>query len=108
MRPPDGELDRVAQSMFPWGRRKELQSIARHRAIVPGAFDLILERAMFLHRRQRELEIAVAHLALFQCAAPEFALLRRSTRNDSTTGRVIFPSRKSSPTPLPSFSEEPP
>ena len=77
MRPADGELDRVAQRMFPGRRSEQFERVARHRAIVAGALNGVFERAMLLHRRQRELKIAVNHLALFQRAAPEFALLRR-------------------------------
>src|SRR5580693_8493015 len=41
-----------------------------------GELDRVFERAMLLHRRQRELEVAVDHLAFFQCPAPEFTLFR--------------------------------
>src|ERR1700734_987823 len=43
---------------------------------MPGPLDRGFERAMLLHRRQREFEIAVGALALFQGPAPEFALFR--------------------------------
>src|ERR1700727_1126220 len=76
MRPADRELDRIAQSPFPRRRREQFEGVARHRAIVPCALDRVFERAMLLHGRERKLEIVVADLALFQCAPPEFALLR--------------------------------
>src|SRR6202161_1101334 len=76
VRPADGELDRVAQSVFPRRRGEQFEGVAGHRAIVTGAFDGVFESAMLPHRRQSELEIAVDDIALFQCPAPEFALLR--------------------------------
>ena len=63
--------------MLPWRRREQFERVARHRAIVAGALDRVLERAMLFHGRQREFEIAVDDFALFQGAAPEFALVRR-------------------------------
>src|SRR5579864_4128433 len=72
------ELDRVAQGMFPGRGREQFERVARHRAIMAGALDGVLERAMLLHRQKREFEIAVGNLAFFQGAAPEFALLRAS------------------------------
>ena len=76
MRSADGELDRVAQSMFPRRSGEQFECVTSHGAIVTGAFDGVFERTMLLHRRQRELEVAVANLAFFQCPAPEFALFR--------------------------------
>src|SRR6516165_10775705 len=78
MRPADGEVDRVAQGMFPWRSAEQLKRIQRHRAIVSGTLDCVFERAMLLHRRERELEIAVDDLTLLQRPAPEFTLLRPS------------------------------
>src|SRR5580704_7408805 len=76
MRSADRELDRVAQSMFPRGSGEQFEGVAGHGAIMPGALDRVFERAMLPHRRQREFEIAVDHLAFFQCPAPEFTLFR--------------------------------
>src|ERR1700722_18404900 len=78
MRAADRELDCITQSPFPRRRRKEFERVARHRPIMPGALDRVFERAMLPHRRQRKFEIALAHLAFFQSAAPEITLLRLS------------------------------
>src|SRR5258708_6899116 len=79
MRSADGELDRVAQSMFPRGSGEQFEGVAGHRAIMPRALDGVFERAMLLHRRQREFKIAIANLALFQRPAPEFPLVAPPT-----------------------------
>src|SRR5580704_13341001 len=76
MRSADRELDRVAQSAFPRGGGEQFEGVAGHGAIMPGALDGVFERAMLLHRRQREFEVAVDHVAFFQCSAPEFPLFR--------------------------------
>src|SRR5271165_5185500 len=73
----DAEVDDIAQREFPGRRRKKLQRVARHRAIMPGAFDRVLQGAMLVHRRNRGLEIAIPDFAPLQGAAPELALLRR-------------------------------
>ena len=48
-----GEFDRVAQRVLPGRRGEELERVARHRAVVAGAFDRVLEGAMLLHRGDR-------------------------------------------------------
>src|SRR5271163_3761839 len=72
----DGEFDRVAQRVLPGRSGEQLERIARHRAIVAGAFDRVFERAMLFHRHERYLEVAVDDLALLQRPAPEFAFAR--------------------------------
>ena len=98
----DRELDRLAQRLLPGRGGEQLQRVERHRAVVTGALDRILEGAVLLHRPEGGLEIALDYFARGDGAVPELALLGLvPRRNESTTGRVILPSRKSSPTFLP-------
>ena len=84
------------------------ERIARNRAVVPGALQRRLDGAVLLHQADRVLEVAVLDLALAQRALPEGALARRSPRRKhKITGSVILPSRKSSPTDLPSLALSP-
>ena len=108
MRPADCEFDRIAQRVFPRRGREQLQRVARHRAIMPGALDRVFERAMPVHRRDRGFEIAIGDLAFSSVRRQNSRSSGAPRRNDSTTGSVILPSRKSSPTFLPSLAEEPP
>src|SRR5665213_3927730 len=71
MRPADGELDRIAQSMFPRGSGEQFEGVAGHCAIMPGALDGVFERAVLLHRRQRKLEIAIGAVSYTHLRAHE-------------------------------------
>ncbi len=108
MRPADGEFDRVAERVLPGRRRKELERVESHRAVMAGALDRVFERTVLLHRRKRNLEIAIDDFALLERPAPEVALMRRPAPERQHHGNVILPSRKSSPTFLPSLADEPP
>ena len=75
MRPADGEFDRVAERVLPGRRGEELERVESHRAIMAGALDRVFERTVLLHRRERNLEIAIDDFALLKRPAPELALV---------------------------------
>ena len=104
-----GEFHRVEQRVLPRRGREQLQRVARHRAVMARALDRVLERAVLLHRaRARSPD---RRRRFRRCSSVRRQNSRSAVeprRNDSTTGSVILPSRKSSPTFLPSLAEEPP
>src|SRR5579883_222309 len=87
MHPVDAEIDDVDQRRFPRRRGEEFERIARHRPVMAGALDRVFQRAMFVDRGDRSLEIAFADLAFFQRAAPECALFLRAAAEREDDGQ---------------------
>ena len=107
MQPADAELHGVQQRGFlpPVGENRKRR--AGHRTIITGPHDRVIERSRLLHQRDCTLKVAFDGFALLQGAPPEGALVLAPRRKASTTGRVIFPSRKSSPMLFPSLACSP-
>ena len=81
---------------------KIAKRVARDVAIVAGPLDRVGDGVVALHQLLRIDEVVRRLVAVFERALPEIALfLRRRGDRTRTTGRVILPSRKSSPTLLP-------
>src|SRR5579883_1924072 len=104
----DAEIHDLNEREFPCRRRKKLESIARHGAIMTGTFDRVFERAVLVHDRDRKFKIPVRISPVSSVRRQKSRCSLVPRRNDRTTGRVILPSRKSSPIFLPSFAEVPP
>ena len=102
MRPVDREVDRLEQRGLERCVGKESQRIARHGAVVTGTFQRVGERAMAVDQGLRLRQVAVALVELLDGAFQNSRSMVRPRRNARITGRVILPSRKSSPTDLPS------
>src|SRR5579885_849538 len=71
----DAEIHDLNEREFPCRRRKKLESIARHGAIMTGTFDRVFERAVLVHDRDRKFKIPVRDLSRLKRAPPEVALL---------------------------------
>src|SRR5437588_419091 len=105
MRPRQTKRHHLLECGLHRGSGKQRQRIDRHRAVVLGAVEGILERAVLGHQADGVVEIAVGDLAPLQRVDPEGALAvvaaaeRRmpSARSDptSTIMRNAWPSRKS-------------
>jgi F-type H+/Na+-transporting ATPase subunit beta len=77
IRPADGELDGVAQGVLPRRSGEQVERVARHRAIVAGALDRVLERAS---------DLEIAFDAVHRHPAPE----RRRPDNGADYGLPIL------------------
>ena len=74
MRARDAEIDGFGERRFHRRLREQSQRVAGDGAVVMGAADGILERAMLGHQPDGVLEIGVTGFAALQGAAPELAL----------------------------------
>src|SRR3954469_26081452 len=70
----DAEVDGVEEGLLHGAVREQGEGVARHGAVVAGALDRVLERAVPANDRERLLEVALADRALAEGAAPEGAL----------------------------------
>src|SRR5882757_7015638 len=74
MRPCQAERHYLFQRRLHRRRREQRQCVDRHRAVVMGAADGVLQRAMLGHQPGGVVEIVGADLAALQRADPELAL----------------------------------
>ncbi len=104
----DAKIDGFNHRGFDRRIGEQGQRIAGHRAVMAGALNRIFDRAMLAHQPDREFEVRIRCIALLEHTFPKARSSSLPRRKDSTTGSVILPSRKSSPTFLPSFADVPP
>ena len=102
MPPLDAEIDCVEQRLLHGPVREQRERVRRHGAVVAGALDGVLQRPVPAHDADGALQIALGDLARLERPCQKARSSAVPRRKDSTTGRVILPSRKSSPTFLPS------
>src|ERR1700761_5018300 len=74
MRAREAERHHLLQRALHRRGRKQRQRVDRHRAVVLGAVDRVLQRAMLAHQPDGVIEVAVADLAALQRLGPERAL----------------------------------
>ena len=98
-----GRNRRLVERLPFGGRRGRAEAASRRLAIMPGAVERRAQRAVPRHQLDGALEVArPAGRAAPACAARRRARRIARLAQASTTGKVILPSRKSSPTVLPS------
>ena len=73
MHPLNAEIDERGERAFFRAVAEDAQRVARHSAVVPGAFDAVVERAVFVHQLNRMLKVAVFLFQVFEGAPPERA-----------------------------------
>ena len=74
MRPVDGEVYRLEQRGLERRVAEQAERIARHRAVVPGAFEGIGDRIVALDQALRLRQILGPLLEILQGALPERAV----------------------------------
>ena len=109
MRARDAEGDRFFQRLLDLRRRHQRQRVAGDGAVMAGAADRVLDaRDAWSSARCACRDRRRGCRPCRACGSRRRARSSVPRRNDSTTGSVILPSRKSSPTFLPSLADLPP
>jgi len=99
----DAEIDDLAQGEFPW-RAGNSSKASRAMARNGGRAQSYPRARVQVQGGDRGLEVALGDRALLRVRRQNSRCFCERAGNDRTTGRVIFPSRKSSPTFLAELS----